>query len=285
MAFKTIEWNRERLYEQIWTSPLRTVAKEYGLSDVGLAKICKKLQIPRPGLGYWRRKECGFKVKRPALPVMKDDLKLVTRIPIDPPPKPKVASNPSVRLKVPPKTITVHSLVKQTAQAFAGGHADQFGRIQASSWRLPHLDLRVTAAGLERALRFMDTWIKLLEANDMTVSVASEREPTATRVGVRGEQIKVILKEHVRGRKRELTADERRNHERSPNIYRQDFRYAYQGDTLYFLGDFCRGSGKDALTYRKRIRCKNIFFIEGNHDAGARGRSPRSFDGGSNLQK
>jgi calcineurin-like phosphoesterase family protein len=43
-----------------------------------------------------------------------------------------------------------------------------------------------------------------------------------------------------------------------------------EGDVLYFLGDFCRGSGKDALDYRKRIRCKNIFFIEGNHDAGAR---------------
>lgn len=43
-----------------------------------------------------------------------------------------------------------------------------------------------------------------------------------------------------------------------------------ESDVLYFLGDFCRGSGKDALNYRKRIRCKNIFFIEGNHDAGAR---------------
>jgi calcineurin-like phosphoesterase family protein len=43
-----------------------------------------------------------------------------------------------------------------------------------------------------------------------------------------------------------------------------------ESDVLYFLGDFCRGSGKDALDYRKRIRCKNIFFIEGNHDAGAR---------------
>lgn len=43
-----------------------------------------------------------------------------------------------------------------------------------------------------------------------------------------------------------------------------------EDDTIYFLGDFCRGSGKEALAYRKRIRCKNIFFVEGNHDAGAR---------------
>jgi calcineurin-like phosphoesterase family protein len=43
-----------------------------------------------------------------------------------------------------------------------------------------------------------------------------------------------------------------------------------EGDTLYFLGDFCRGSGKEALAYRKRVRCKNIFFVEGNHDGGTR---------------
>lgn len=41
-------------------------------------------------------------------------------------------------------------------------------------------------------------------------------------------------------------------------------------DQLYFLGDFCRGTGDQALAYRKRIRCKNIFFIEGNHDASTR---------------
>ncbi len=40
-------------------------------------------------------------------------------------------------------------------------------------------------------------------------------------------------------------------------------------DLLYFLGDFCR-FGKEALDYRRRIRCKNIFFVEGNHDIGTR---------------
>jgi calcineurin-like phosphoesterase family protein len=40
-------------------------------------------------------------------------------------------------------------------------------------------------------------------------------------------------------------------------------------DHLYFLGDFCR-SGKDAFAYRERIRCKKIFFVEGNHDIGTR---------------
>jgi hypothetical protein len=93
----------------------------------------------------------------------------------------------------------------------------------AADWRLPRLDVRVTAAGLERALNFMGSLIKVLEANNMSVSVGSEREPEATRINVDGEQVNIVLKEYVRGRKRDLTADERRDHQRAPEIYRQDF--------------------------------------------------------------
>ena len=37
------------------------------MSDVGLAKICRKHDIPVPPVGYWRRKETGYKVARPPL--------------------------------------------------------------------------------------------------------------------------------------------------------------------------------------------------------------------------
>jgi hypothetical protein len=57
-----------------------------------------------------------------------------------------------------------------------------------------------------------------------------------------------------------------------------------ESDILYFLGDFCRGTGKIALDYRERIRCQNIFFIEGNHDDGAARSLPNS-GGLSSLQR
>jgi hypothetical protein len=46
---------------------MRTLAPKYGLSDVGLAKICKKHRIPRPGLGYCAKKDAGKPVKQPPL--------------------------------------------------------------------------------------------------------------------------------------------------------------------------------------------------------------------------
>jgi len=48
---------------------MQKLAKKYNMSDVGLAKICKKLKIPLPGLGYWAKRAAGKIVeKRPTLP-------------------------------------------------------------------------------------------------------------------------------------------------------------------------------------------------------------------------
>jgi hypothetical protein len=40
---KTI--SRLELYKRVWDTPVTRLAKEYGLSDVGFAKICKKSAI------------------------------------------------------------------------------------------------------------------------------------------------------------------------------------------------------------------------------------------------
>ncbi len=62
-------YNRQKIYEEIWAEPILHVAKRYSMSDVGLGKICKKLKIPRPGLGYWAKKAAGKPLPtRPPLP-------------------------------------------------------------------------------------------------------------------------------------------------------------------------------------------------------------------------
>ena len=69
---KQIKISRTDLYERVWTTPLRTLAKEFGLSDVGLAKLCRRHGIPLPGRGYWVRMQFGKKQERTALPDAKD---------------------------------------------------------------------------------------------------------------------------------------------------------------------------------------------------------------------
>jgi hypothetical protein len=62
-------YDREKIYEEIWSEPIQRVAKRYDISDVGLAKVCRKLNIPRPGRGHWAVKAAGKPIpKRPPLP-------------------------------------------------------------------------------------------------------------------------------------------------------------------------------------------------------------------------
>ena len=44
------------------------LAKEFGLSDVALHKICRKHEIPTPPLGYWAKKAHGKPVTNKPLP-------------------------------------------------------------------------------------------------------------------------------------------------------------------------------------------------------------------------
>jgi len=47
---------------------MRTLAAKYDISDVGLAKACKRADIPLPPRGYWAKQQAGWKVSKPALP-------------------------------------------------------------------------------------------------------------------------------------------------------------------------------------------------------------------------
>jgi transposase-like protein len=62
-------YDREELYEKVWKLPLRVLAREYGVSDVALAKACRRLHVPLPGRGYWAKKAANKLVEaRPPLP-------------------------------------------------------------------------------------------------------------------------------------------------------------------------------------------------------------------------
>lgn len=65
---------RDALYEAVWKDPVTIVAARYGLSDVGLAKMCRKLQIPLPVRGYWAKVKAGKIMKRPALPPLRAEV-------------------------------------------------------------------------------------------------------------------------------------------------------------------------------------------------------------------
>ena len=65
---------REKLYNEVWTSPMTAVAARLGISDVALKKRCVKAEIPTPPNGYWAKLRAGKDVQQLALPKTKAEI-------------------------------------------------------------------------------------------------------------------------------------------------------------------------------------------------------------------
>jgi hypothetical protein len=65
---REIKLDRTMLFERIWAEPAAKLAEAWGISGPGLAKACRRLQIPVPPRGYWARVRAGQRVRRPRLP-------------------------------------------------------------------------------------------------------------------------------------------------------------------------------------------------------------------------
>jgi integrase len=73
-------FRREDLYKLVWTAPVLELAARLGVSDVALAKLCRRAGIPIPGRGYWARVDAGQEPKRPSLPPAPQGLPELLRI-------------------------------------------------------------------------------------------------------------------------------------------------------------------------------------------------------------
>jgi hypothetical protein len=78
---------RAELYALVWEKPVTHVAKQFGLSDVAIRKICIKHQIPLPPLGYWAKLQHGKKVSQTPLPPLSTKVRESFEIPLRPKPE------------------------------------------------------------------------------------------------------------------------------------------------------------------------------------------------------
>src|SRR5262245_4542050 len=60
--------SREQLYQEVWAKPMTAVATKYKVSSSFLARVCTRLNVPRPPRGYWARQKVGQSPKQPPLP-------------------------------------------------------------------------------------------------------------------------------------------------------------------------------------------------------------------------
>ncbi len=67
---------REELFALVWERPATEVARELGISNVALGKLCRQLQVPKPPWGYWARVKAGWTPRRPPLAAFRAEVEL-----------------------------------------------------------------------------------------------------------------------------------------------------------------------------------------------------------------
>lgn len=184
--YKQVEFTREALHQMVWERPVLVLAKEIGVSDVALAKACRKAGIPLPKRGHWAIIKAGRAIKMPALPAPKSDqpTSVVFAVMESPPPKPAKVELPAGPLIImPTELIKPHRLVAELKAATKDRKEDK-GVIPLNYEKF--LRVRTSAAQLERALILMDTLIKQFDERGYKVRLAEK-----------GGETELILKEGV----------------------------------------------------------------------------------------
>jgi hypothetical protein len=190
---------REKLYEQVWTVPGARLAALYGISDVGLAKVCKRYRIPRPGRGYWARIAAGQKVRKAPLPSMKgagyDTVHLQGWDVSD-----EVLESQSSVIDAPtpgpdaeqPKAL--HQLVLTAKVQLEAATRDQNGLLRTDTQLAPAI--HVSPAAVPRALAILQSLIAKWEARGGTV-VVGVHDGTKTALAIGPDELVLELYEEI----------------------------------------------------------------------------------------
>jgi hypothetical protein len=242
MPHVTLRYERVKLYEEVWAEAVTTVAKRYGISDVALRKICKKLAVPLPPLGYWARVAAGRKPSTPPLPKYSGPAEIVRQRyvsdePVEPDPEHLVArrefeSRPENRIVVPETLEMPHPLVAATERAFRKPKRRNPGNQPMTERRA--LAISVSEASLPRALRIMDALVKALDVRGMPLRIEPDGK-RRTCLTLQGQVLAIRLVESTSRTERDPTEKERQEIKKYGHTYLPD-RYSYQHTGALKLG-------------------------------------------------
>ncbi|MFQ5899711.1 MAG: hypothetical protein ACE5JN_15890 [Candidatus Methylomirabilia bacterium] len=243
-----VQPRREELYELVWSEPLTKVAPRHGVSDVALRKICRKMEVPAPPVGYWQRRRHGYQDPRASLPRARKGTKLVVTLdgarkaPPNHPHSPEAEallgfdSAEESRVRVPDRLARPHPLVRQTAEALGRVKPDRWGLLRQPRGSLC-LDIRVGPKSLGRALRIMDALVKAVEARGFRLRV-SEGDRPGTYVELLGEELQVALEERTRRIDHVLTKNERERRAKWGSSWAPRWDYMPSGTLALSIKEF-----------------------------------------------
>jgi hypothetical protein len=167
-------YTRQELYDLVWNQSLTKLAPKFHIEPHGLKEICVENEIPLPTRGYWSKVRFNKKVVKPTLPKIESEH---PKINLDPTQQHKkfrtdyhkrafeLEQNKNLKFKVPKRITSYHPIVRNTKKLL-DKIDDSKGKIQfwKASRESDILPIHTDKVLRPRAFRFMDTFIRILEA-------------------------------------------------------------------------------------------------------------------------
>jgi hypothetical protein len=222
MSDDGINLTREDLYQKVWSTPTTKLAKDFGISDVALGKICRRMEIPKPPPGYWRKLETGHQPQVPPLPPENENTLISVWIPPHSQTEDLAINDPQVSERLAAEQLPENKIVVD--ESLADPHPliakmmdwrekQEQGSVTGGVAEIDSLpDIEVSDHTLDRALRVMDAVLKALESRGYLVKVSRDYWEKATRVFCADvdAEVQISLSESYREVERELTPAERK---------------------------------------------------------------------------
>jgi hypothetical protein len=199
---------RKELYDLVWAEPLSRLAKKYKISDNGLRKICKRMNIPIPAMGHWQKIQYNKQViitKLPAKYEGKDEITLGEKgegdVNID---SPIVQQLKLIQLIDQSKDLplTVPDRLSSRPDKLIRSTLDYYDAVR-KYYKSQHgiypdrnnvLSIHVQEESRPRAVRLLDTIIKVLRSRKH--DIIADHFTTYAKIG--DEQVKFRLREKQR---------------------------------------------------------------------------------------
>ncbi len=168
--------DRESLYKEVWEEPMTKGAKRYEVSSSFLARVCERLNVPRPPRGYWAKLRHGIKVEQPPLPEPQpgDDLEWSRGSYLAPRSLPTPKSTRVSRTRKKGERPAVHPLVEASREHFKKVRTSSYGddKHYLRPYKRNIVDVYVSRDALSRALDVASDLFLTLEDKGLRVLMA-----------------------------------------------------------------------------------------------------------------
>lgn len=236
LSDKKIVLSRAELYERVWTTPMHKLAKEFGLSDVGLAKLCRRHNIPLPGRGYWARIQFGQNPQKTTLPAA-NDTKLETVEIFHHEPRPteqfKVKDErPVPAVEVREDRQITHPFAIILEKSISRSKFDERGLLKTTQGRV--VPFKVSMNTLPRTLRILDAFFSALDQSKFKLDWPKPYNTVLT-IRTDGEQIRIFIAETIQRSEHKPTKEEIEEQKRHSWHYPPRWDYNSTGQLKFTL--------------------------------------------------